>query len=176
MKAAPTGERMMRLKKREMEFCRLAAVLGNPEQAARRAGYKHPDEAWPALIMRQDIADEIRRAAREVSRVYRDTLLCCVYRLMSADNTDALRLVYHDDMSDREIREMNLSGVAEIKRTKDKSVEIKFFDRIKALDKFAELSDASADGASSGGLLEAMRLSAQALSRMHADEVGDDAG
>lgn len=158
-----TGERMVEMKKKEKEFCRLTVVTGNPQTAALRAGYKRPDEVWPELFARTDIAEEIRRVAREVSRVFRDTMLCSAYRIMASDNTDAVRLLYRDGMSDEEIRGMNLSGVAEIKRTKDKSVEIKFFDRIKMLDSvcaFAKLDDA-AEG--SGGLLEAMRLSAQAL-------------
>lgn len=162
------------MKQREKEFCRLTAVLGNPLTAARRAGYKHPDDAWTELIARPDIADEIGRVAREVGKVFRDTLMCSVYRLMAEDNSDAVRLVYRDQISDEEIRRMNLSGVAEIKRTKDKSVEIKFFDRIKALDKLGELCDTVSDSPSAGGLLEAMRLSAQALNRMYDREAGSD--
>ena len=163
------------MKKREKEFCRLTVVLGNPQSAARQAGYRHPDDVWPDLISRSDIVAEIRRVTREVSRVFRDTLLCSVFRLMTSDNNDAVRLLYHDEMSDDEISEMNLSGVAEIKRTKDKSVEIKFFDRIKALDRLSELNSIVADSPSAGGLLEAMRLSAQALHEMHKREDENDA-
>lgn len=162
------------MKKREKDFCRLTVVLGNPQTAARRAGYRHPETAWTELIARGDVIDEIRRVTREVSRVYRDTLLCSVYRLLSAESNDAVRLLYHDQMSDEEIRELNLSGVAEIKRAKDKSVEIKFFDRIKALDRLSELSAAAEDGGPAGGLLEAMRLSAQALQSMSGREDGAD--
>ena len=161
------------MKKREKEFCRLTVVTGNPQTAARRAGYRHPDEVWPELVTRPDIAAEIRQVAREVSKVFRDTLLCSVFRMMTAENNDALRLLYHEQMSDEEIAGMNLSGVAEIKRTKDKSVEIKFFDRIKALDRLSELNDAADDGTSSGGLIEAMRLSAQALHGMCGREAED---
>lgn len=158
------------MKKREKEFCRLTVVTGNPQTAARRAGYRRPDEAWTELVTRGDIAAEIRRVTREVSKVFRDTLLCSVFRLMTAENNDALRLLYHEEMSDEEIAQMNLSGVAEIKRTKDKSVEIKFFDRMKALDRLSELNDTVNDSASTGGLLEAMRLSAQALRGMREKE------
>lgn len=154
------------MKKKEMAFCRLTAVTGNPHTAAVRAGYRRPDEAWPELIARRDIADEIGRVTREVSKVFRDTLMCAALRLTAADNNDAVKLVYREQVSDDELREMDLSGIAEIKRTKDKSVEIKFFDRLKALDRLSELSGADADSAPEGGLLEAMRLSAQALRGM----------
>lgn len=151
------------LKHRESEFCRLTAVLGDPAEAARRAGYKEPAQAWPELITRRDIADEIHRVTVEVSKVFRDTMICGIYRLMSCDNGDAVKLLYHDEISDREIDELNLSGVAEIKRT-DKGVELKLFDRLRALDKLRELNDTVSGSQSAGGLLEAMRLSAQALS------------
>ena len=161
------------LKHREAEFCRLTAVLGDPLKAAERAGYKYPDKAWPELLTRSDIADEIHKTAQEVSRVFRDTLMCGVYRLMTADNCDAVKLLYRGDISDKEIDEMNLSGVAEMKRT-DKGVELKFFDRLKALDKLGELGDTVAESRSAGGLLEAMRLSAEALSKMSEREDGPD--
>lgn len=163
------------MKKREKDFCRLTVVTGDPHTAALRAGYKRPDEAWPELITRADIADEIRRVTREVSKVFRDTLLCSLYRLTASDNNDAVRLLYHEQVSDEEIREMNLSGIAEIKRTKDKSVEIKFFDRIKALDRLSELGETFGESSSAGGLLEAMRLSAQALRGMRGREDDDHA-
>ena len=161
------------LKHREAEFCRLTAVLGDPKEAARRAGYKYPAQAWPELITRRDIADEIHRVAVEVSKVFRDTMICGVYRLMSGDNSDAVKLVFHDRPSDKEIEELNLSGVAEIKKT-DKGVELKLFDRIRALDKLSELNDTVSGAQSAGGLLEAMRLSAQALNATRA--LSDDAG
>ena len=157
------------LKHRESEFCRLTAALGNPREAARRAGYKEPNEAWPELIARADIADEIHRVATQISKVFRDTMICGVYRMMSGDNSDAVKLLYRDDISDREIEELNLSGVAEMKRT-DKGVELKLFDRLRALDKLSELSETVSGGHSSGGLLEAMLLSAQALRESAGDE------
>jgi hypothetical protein len=149
------------LKHREEEFCRLVAVLGDPAAAARMAGYRDPQDRWPSLIAREDIAREIRRASRTVRGVYEDAARCSLYRVMFSDNTDALRLLYRETIPDEELAGLNLSGVAEIKRTKDKSVEIKFFDRLKALDK---LSDADGEpGSTAGGLLEAMRLSARAI-------------
>ena len=161
------------MRPREKEFCRLTAVLGDPRAAAERAGYKRPDDAWPELVTREDIAAEIHRVAAEVSKVFRDTLTSAVYRVLTADNSDAVRLLYREVVTDEEFRRMNLSGVAEMKKT-DKGVEIKFFDRIKALDKLSELGDISSDGQSSGSLIEAMRLSAQALREGRERDGGTD--
>ena len=149
------------LKHREEEFCRLVAVLGDPLAAARQAGYREPQEKWPSLIAREDIARGIEKAARVVRGVYEDAARCNLYRVMFSDNTDAFRLLYRDTITDEELARMNLSGVAEIKRTKDKSVEIKFFDRLKAFDKL-NAAGGEPDG-TAGGLLEAMRRSAQAI-------------
>ena len=158
------------MKKKEKLFCRLTAVTGDPRTAAQRAGYKRPDEAWPELISRPDTAAEIRRVTREVGGVLKETLLCAACRQMSAENTDAVRLLYHEQMSDEALSGLNLSGVAEIKRTKDKSVEIKFFDKVKALSVLNGPGGIGADSAASGGLLEAMRLSARALREMRGGE------
>ena len=150
------------MRPREKEFCLLTAVLGDPEEAARRAGWKQPENAWPGLISREDIAGEISRTAKNVGGVYRDILPCAVFRLLTADNSDAVRLLNREAVTDEELRRADLSGVAEMKKT-DKGVEIKFFDRIKALDKLYEIGGADGEGGSSGGLIEAMMLSAQAL-------------
>ena len=161
------------MRPREKEFCRLTAVLGNPREAARRAGYKHPDEAWPSLIARGDVAEEIHKVAQDVSRVFKDTMLSVMHRVISADSADAVRLVYRNNVSDEEISRMNLSGVAEMKRT-DKGVEIKFFDRIKALDRLYELSGDTDGEQYSGGLIEAMCLAARSLREHKREDDGDE--
>lgn len=152
------------------------AVYGEPEKAARLAGYSRPSEKWVKLLCREDIAAQIRCAARSLRTVYEETALSGLYRLSFAKTGDALRLLYHEDPSDRELDELDLSSVAEIKRTKDKSMEIKFFDRIKAAEKLQEALNSSGELNSAGGLIEAMRLSAQALScraRAEGDTDGD---
>ena len=149
------------LKSKEAEFCRLTAVLGDPAEAARRAGLKDPEEVWPRLVARKDVCDEIRKTAVMLSKVFRDTAMCVVYRRLMSENNDALRLVFSDELSESEIAELNLSGVAEVKRN-DKGIEVKFFDRIKALDMLSS-PDSGGDGENGGGLIEAMRLSAMAL-------------
>lgn len=163
------------MKPKEKEFCRWMAVYGEPEKAARLAGYSSPADRWPRLICREDIAEEIRRNAQSLRAVYEDTALCGLYRLAFGRTNDALRLLYHENPSDRELEELDLSSVSEIKRTKDKSVEIKFFDRIKALDRLQEVLNSSKELSGSGGLIEAMRLSAQTLSRQAQSE-GDADG
>ena len=162
------------MKQREKDFCRLMAIYGEPERAARMAGYKHPADQWQKLLCREDIAAQIRTNAQSLRAVYEDTAVCGLYRLSFGKPSEAIRLLYREDPSDEELDALDLSSVAEIKRTKDKSVEIKFFDRIKAADKLNEALNSTKEISSGGGLLEAMRLSAQALGRIARTEDDDD--
>lgn len=161
------------MKTKEKEFCRLMAYRGDAKRAARDAGIKA--DKWQRLLCRSDIAAEIERCAESLRAVYRSTAVCGLYRTALSNPTDALKLLYREDPTDEELESVDLSSVAEIKRTKDKSMEIKFFDRVKAADKLNELLNSSKESSASGGLIEAMRLSAQALGRsVHAE--GDDDG
>ncbi len=162
------------MKPKEKEFCRRMAACGEPERAARQAGYRHPDR-WQKLLCREDIAAEIKRCADVMRAVYENTAVCGLYRLAFGKPGEALQLLYREDPSAQELESLDLSSVAEIKRTKDKSVEIKFFDRIKALDKLNEIFNSSKEINSTGSLLETMRLSAQTLGKLAASE-GDPDG
>ncbi len=70
---------------------------------------------------------------------------------------DAVRLAFSDEMPSPEmLAGMRLFNVSEIKRVKGGGVEIKFFDRIKALEKLYECSHAGDSGAAAASLLEAL--------------------
>ena len=49
--------------------------------------------------------------------------------------SDAVRLMFAQDPDAEQLRGLDLFNVAEIKRPKDGALEIRFFDRIKALEK-----------------------------------------
>lgn len=160
------------MKKKEKMFCRFAAVTGNPEKAAAAAGFKEPEKRWKELMSHEEIPQEICRAADDIRRAYEDMALCAVYRMICSDNTDVFRLMMRDELSDRELSCMDLSTVAEIKRT-DKGVEMKFFDKTKSLDKLMSAGSGVESSSPVGGLLEAMRLSAAALRAAHEEEPED---
>lgn len=157
------------MKHREEEFCRLTAALGDPREAARRAGYQHPDEAWQELIVRGDVAERVKEASQNARQILMQAARTTLYRMITANNADALRLLYRDQLSEEALAALNLSGVSEVKRT-DKGVEIKFFDRLKLFSAL-DAPENGAQGGAEGGLIEAMRLSAKALS----ESLGGDA-
>lgn len=163
------------MKKREKEFCRLMAVYAQPERAARESGYRDPSGVWPTLVCRKDIAEEIAKNTASMCSIAKETALSGVYQLAFGGVSDAVRLLYREQLTDEEIEGLDLSCVAEIKRSKDKSIEVKFFDRLKALDRLRDGLNSQEELNSSGGLLEAMALSAKALGRLQRSGEDDDA-
>ena len=150
------------MKPREREFCRLMTVYADPIRAAKEAGYKHPQAAWSELTAREEIVSEIRHRCENMRSIYENTAICGLYKLAYGGVSDALTLVYQDNLSEKELLALDLMNVSEIKRT-DKGIEIKFCDRIKAIDKLQEVLGSDTEQKTGSGLLDAILLSAEAL-------------
>ena len=150
------------MKPKEKDFCRRLALCADPMRAVREAGFRHPEQSLCKLMVREDIAEEVKRLSRNMRSVYESIAVCGLYKLAYGGTGDALTLLYGDSFTADQLREMDLSRVSEIKRT-DKGVEIKFCDRVKAVDKLGELFSGGNESGTAGGLLEAMRMSAAAL-------------
>lgn len=54
---------------------------------------------------------------------------------------DAIKLLFMEEPNPRALGKMNFFNVAEIRRMKEGAMEIKFFDRLKALEKLEEITD-----------------------------------
>ena len=61
-------------------------------------------------------------------------------RLAFGSTSDAASLMFEENPSRETLENMDLFLVSEIKRPKDGAMEIKFFDRVKALEKLETLS------------------------------------
>ena len=144
-------------------------VYADPVRAAREAGYKHPEKAWSELSVREEIVGEIRRRSENIRSIYESTAICGLYRLAYGGAADALTLLYREKLSEEELRGLDLRNVSEIKRT-DKSIEVRFCDRIKAIEKLRELLESGSKQGSGSGLLDAILLSAEALSNRNGSE------
>ena len=69
-----------------------------------------------------------------------------LYRLAFGEITDAISLLFEDEETVLEkLPTLNLFNISEIKRPKGGGMEIKFFDRIRALEKLRELSTQKGD-------------------------------
>lgn len=81
---------------------------------------------------------------------------------------DAVKLMYIENPSEEDLTRLDLFNVSEIKRPKDGAMEIKFFDRLKALEKLGELNEG--ETAKAATLFEALQNSTKALERADGDE------
>ncbi len=90
----------------------------------------------------------------------RDTVLEGYRHIAFGSVTDPVRLLFCDEVTPRTLKSMDLFNVAEIRRPKGGGMEIKFFDRIRALQCIREVGEAEAAPC---GFYEALREGAQAL-------------
>ena len=128
------------LTQRERQFCVNYVNTGNIKEAAISSGYKcDPEITGSRLLMRDDINSEIESLFNQKKK----TLLykaCVGYERLAFGNiSDAIKLIYCDNLDSHDISHMDLFNIAEIKKPGDGKLEIKFFDRLKALEKLQEM-------------------------------------
>jgi hypothetical protein len=137
---------MLRMTAREELFCRLVSQGYPSRDAAARAGYRTaPERSAAGLIARADVREKIARLAKNHADGI-DEAAAGLRRIAFGSVSDAVRLACADEIDPDEIDRMDLFCVSEIKRGKN-GVEIKFFDRIRALQCLQEMSHADDDAA-----------------------------
>ena len=146
------------MKPKEKEFCELFCQTANPREAAFRAGYKlFPEKKALALLESEEIQSRIRQIREK--------------RFSEKDDFNAgLRRIAFGSIADREIEGLDLFGISEIKRQKGGGMEIKFFDRLKALEKLSQLEQSS-ESAVLPPFYEALKKGAEALKEGERDEL-----
>lgn len=137
-----------KLTKKEIEFCRWYVRLRNPRESALRSGFTIlPEHRALSLLSKKSIRQKITELENENSA---DSKLISagLQRLAFGSVTDAVKLILSArDNTSPDIDSLDLFNVSEIKFTSGKGMEIKFFDRLKALEKLSDLScDDSNDG------------------------------
>lgn len=105
------------------------------------------------------ILEEIERLLSLRRSVFGKLAAAGYYRLAFGGVSDALRLLYMDNPDGEQLAKMDLFMISEIKKPKDGMLEIKFFDRLRALEK---LESGSGDSSGVTGLYEAISRGAQA--------------
>lgn len=121
---------------KEALFCQYYASGRDARAAAAKAGYRlWPEKTATKLLEKrgvqkqiQSIAEKRTVTAQEVREGYR--------RLAFGSVADALSLLWMEEVPSQETLEcMDLFVVSDIKRPKAGGLEIKFFDRLRALEK-----------------------------------------
>ena len=117
----------------EKHFCRIYAETGDLRAAAARANI----EEGGALFERPEIRREIARIEK-LRCAKQAQVLAGITRLAFGSVTDAVRLLLNDEPpGPEELERMDLFNISEMKRPKNGGLEIKFFDRLKALELLA---------------------------------------
>ncbi len=130
------------IKPKERLFCRLVADGYSPQDAASRAEMSDSRRTADKLMQRTDIRECIRNFSKEDALC---TAQAGYRRLAFGSIADAVRLCL-GRCADEDIEKLDLFCVQELKCT-EKGVEVKFFDRIKALERLSELSSTNSDSA-----------------------------
>ncbi len=144
------------------DFARMFVRTRNGAETAVRLGVR-PEEARRAeadLLSRQAVQNEIRRldSGDQQSLCYVKTGLS---RLAFGAVNDAVALAFDDEPEAERIMRADLFNVAEIKRPKGGGIEMKFFDRQKALEKLVELDPQLREVSAAEAFLEAFYRQAQ---------------
>ncbi len=148
-----------KLTKKELDFCRWYAQLRNTREASIRAGYTaFPEHQGIKLLSKKAIQEQINSIEKE-NKTNSRTIETGFERLAFGSISDAVKLILSaGELSSPDIERLDLFNVAEIKYTCGKGMEIKFFDRIKALEKLQCLTTDDENN-SALGFFEAIRKS-----------------
>lgn len=129
-----------KLTAREREFCLSFMQSGDAQLSARRAGFRNPDSEGERLLCNEKICAELERLSELRGRLLTALSVIGYQRLAFSSAADAASLLFEENPSREALGKMDLFLVSEIRRPKDGAMEIKFFDRARALEKLASLS------------------------------------
>lgn len=159
-----------RLSRREQLFCCSYINTGNKRESAVRAGYtENPELAGEELLCRDDILRELELLRSKQPEDTTPDALSGYRRLAFGSIADAVLLLYTDNPDREQLEAMDLFNIAEIKRPKDGAMEIKFFDRIRALEHL-EQSNSDGEAGSAAPFYNALEQSARAIRKSSASE------
>lgn len=150
------------LTKKEIEFCRIFCATNNSREAAAAAGYRFPALSGLKLLDSERIQNEIKR--RKTKKIKTDEVVTGLKRIAFGSVADAVRLLLDDEDAKSKIDNLDLFLISEIKTNSKGGLEIKFFDRIKAMEKLLEVSDA-ADSDKDNSFLDAILKGSEMLNQ-----------
>lgn len=157
------------LNKRERLFCRWYCATGNPREAAVRAGYTEaPEEKGLELLSKEHILKKLKGELECERELLRVKAIKGLERIAFGSVSDPVRLICDESITAAELERLDLFMISEIKKPKDGAMEIKFFDRLKALERLAQESDGSSDCAAP--LYRALNDAAKAIKSTEVQE------
>ena len=158
---------MKSLTKKQKQFASLYAVTRNLREAATLMGLKNPMAQGLKLISNKQVKEEINRLTAE--KIPTGEVATGLRRIAFGSVADAVKLILTQGEG-LDIDSLDLYSVSEIKIVKGGGMEIKFFDRIKALEKLSGISGVEAEGVSP--FVDAIRKGAENLNFSDEDIYG----
>lgn len=143
-------------------FCAYYCATRDGTEAAAKAGYSTPKKAGARLLEREDVRANIADIDKTAKINFAD-VLSGYRRLAFGGSADAISLLFDDDVTREKLESMDLYNIAEIKRVKDGVIQIRFFDRLKAMEKLGSFTKTSQDKGMSA-LYDAIKEGARAIS------------
>jgi len=149
---------------KEKLFCFFYAQSRDARGAAAKAGFSVcPERTAAKLLARREVREEINSIAAE-RETFNDEVRAGYRRLAFGPVTDALRLLFAEEpLSEECMEQLDLMNVSDLKRPKGGGLEIKFFDRIKALEHLSELNQAKTAQEGAVPFYKALERGARAL-------------
>lgn len=140
-------------------FCEWYAVLGNPGEAARRAGLPPETAERDALhLLRQAGCRRcLARLAQTPACSSRALVRTGLERLAFGSANDIARLVFAEQPPDGDaLAGLDLFLISSLKRDKTGGIEIKLFDRQQAMERLLEFAEADRSEEAAAALLDAI--------------------
>lgn len=128
------------LTKKELTFCHHYIKTGNAKEAAWLTGYKNnPEQKGTELMTKSKVSKKIEKIYLEKKKnlIYKATT--GYERLAFGNISDSIKLLFPENLSHEDLEKMDLFNISEIKKSKEGAMEIKFFDRLRALEKLEQV-------------------------------------
>lgn len=145
------------IQQKRKEFCCNYVLYGNVKEAAILAGFEKENALLDGVECLESA--KCKKLISQLREVLSDSgnVIAGLKRLAFGSCADAVYLVFADELPPSSIiSELDLFNVSEIKRVKGGGVEVKLFDRQKALEKLFEFENSCSDRGSAASLIEAL--------------------
>lgn len=142
-------------------FCCYYVISGDPAEAAVKAGFGKEDAVSTAASLLKD--QQCLTLISELKSIFSENcpVKTGLKRLAFGSSNDAVSLAFAEEFPAPEaFASLDLFNVSEIKRDRNGGVEIRFFDRIKALEKLYEIENDFDNKDTAAGLMSALTASA----------------
>jgi hypothetical protein len=155
-------------------FCYYYHLLRNGGEAAIKAGFfpALADYTAQKLLQREDVIEKIEQfdAIRTRQQIRKDAV-AGLRRLAFSAYNDSISLLFssEEELSEK-LSTLDLYPICEIKKPKENMLEIKFFDRVKALEKLLTLSEEENRSDGLVSLYQALEHSASTLCKHQTEQ------